>query len=151
MSVATRLSGVKFAIAPHPTATVSLHWVLPLQQHRRGALQNKLLRDVEQIQLLTTNIFQFLPSAVLTILVAIEVTAVRAPWFLIFFLRTVPAAVILVQVLKRPIYIRNQAFRQQLEGMSARLVEMSKLIPVTRAHGAETTEIERIERRLTAV
>ncbi len=116
-----------------------------------GALQNKLLRDVEQIQLLTTNIFQFLPSAVLTILVAIGVTAVRAPWFLIFFLGTVPAAVILVQVLKRPIYIRNHAFRQQLEGMSARLVEMIKLIPVTRAHGAETTEIQRIERRLTAV
>lgn len=116
-----------------------------------GALQNKLLRDVEQIQLLTTNLFQFLPSAVLTILIAIAVTAVRAPWFLVFFLATVPAALILVRLLKRPIRLRNHAFREQLETMSARLVEMIKLIPVTRAHGAEMTEIERIERRLTAV
>jgi ATP-binding cassette, subfamily B, bacterial len=116
-----------------------------------GALQNKLLRDVEQIQLLTTNLFQFLPSAVLTILIAIAVTAVRAPWFLLFFLATVPAALILVRLLKRPIRLRNHAFREQLETMSARLVEMIKLIPVTRAHGAEMTEIERIERRLTAV
>ncbi len=116
-----------------------------------GALQNKLLRDVEQIQLLTNHIFQFVPSAVLTILIAIAVTAVRAPWFLIFFVATVPAAVTLVRVLKKPINKRNHAFRQQLEDMSARLVEMIKLIPVTRAHGAETAEIERVERRLRAV
>jgi ATP-binding cassette subfamily B protein len=116
-----------------------------------GALQNKLLRDVEQIQLLTNNIFQFLPATALTILVAVGVTAMRAPWFLIFFLATVPAALILVQVLNKPIRIRNHVFREQLERMSARLVEMIKLIPVTRAHGAELTEIERIERRLVTV
>jgi ATP-binding cassette, subfamily B, bacterial len=116
-----------------------------------GALQNKLLRDVEQIQLLTTNIFQFLPSAVLTILIAIAVTAVRAPWFLLFFVGTVPAALVLVRFLNTPIRLRNHTFREQLERMSARLVEMIQLIPVTRAHGAEMTEIERIEHRLTAV
>lgn len=116
-----------------------------------GALQNKRLRDVEQIQLLTNNIFQFLPSTILTILIAIVVTAVRAPWFLIFFLGTVPAALILVRLLNKPIHLRNHAFREQLERMSAQLVEMIKLIPVTRAHGAEMTEIERIERRLMTV
>lgn len=119
--------------------------------HSTGALQNKLLRDVEQIQLLTNHIFQYLPSAVLTILIAVTVTAIRAPWFLIFFLGTVPAAVVLVRMLKQPILLRNHTFREQLEAMSGQLVEMIKLIPVTRAHGAEMTEIERIERRLTAV
>jgi ATP-binding cassette subfamily B protein len=121
------------------------------KRNSTGALQNKLLRDVEQIQLLTTTLFQFLPSAILTILVAIGVTAVRAPLFLLFFLGTVPAAVILIRFLRNPIRDRNHAFRQQLEGMSARLVEMIKLIPITRAHGAELTEIERIELRLGAV
>ncbi|MGQ4647238.1 ATP-binding cassette domain-containing protein [Lyngbya aestuarii] len=116
-----------------------------------GTLQNKLLRDVEQVQLLTTYVFQYVPSAILTILVAIAVTAVRAPWFLIFFMATVPAAVTLVRLLKKPIRLRNQAFRQQLEGMSAQLLEMIKLIPVTRAHAAEDQEIERVERRLRTV
>lgn len=121
------------------------------QQNTTGALQNKLLRDVEQIQLLTTHIFQFMPSALLNIVVAVAVTAIRAPGFVIFFLATVPIAVTLVRSLKGPIRLRNYAFRQQLEEMSARLLEMIKLIPLTRAHGAETTEIEQVERRLTTV
>ncbi len=91
-----------------------------------GALQNKLLRDVEQIQLLTNNVFQFLPSPILTILVAIAVTAVHAPWFLIFFLATVPTVIILVRVLHKPIRLRNPAFRQQLEGIERRLTAVER-------------------------
>ncbi|NEP02368.1 MAG: ABC transporter ATP-binding protein [Symploca sp. SIO2E9] len=116
-----------------------------------GALQNKLLRDVEQIQILTNHLFQYVPSAILTIIIAIAATAWRAPWFLIFFVATVPAAIILAQVIKGPIRLRNQAFRQQVEAMSASLLEMLTLIPVTRAHGAEAREIERVEDRLSAV
>ncbi|NEP52233.1 MAG: ABC transporter ATP-binding protein, partial [Moorea sp. SIO3C2] len=117
----------------------------------KGALQTKLLRDVEQIQGLATTLFQFVPAAVLTILVAIVATAIRAPWFLLFFLGTVPAAVILISILRRPIRDRNSAFRQQLEEMAASLIEMIQLIPVTRAHGAQQTEMERIDGKLVTV
>lgn len=116
-----------------------------------GALQNKLLRDVEQIQILTNHLFQYVPSAILTIIVAIAATAWRAPWFLIFFVATVPAAIIIARVIKEPIRLRNQAFRQQVEQMSASFLEMLTLIPVTRAHGAEAREIERVEHRLSEV
>lgn len=116
-----------------------------------GTLLSKLLRDVEEIQLLTNNIFQFVPSAVLTILVAIGVTAVRAPWFLLFFLATVPATLLLMRWFRAPIRDRNHAFRRQFEGMSARLSEMLQLIPVTRAHGAESTEMEQVERQVLGV
>ncbi|NEO71602.1 ABC transporter ATP-binding protein [Moorena sp. SIO3H5] len=121
------------------------------KNNSKGALQTKLLRDVEQIQGLATTLFQFVPSAVLTILVAIVATAIRAPWFLLFFLGTVPAAVILISILRRPIRDRNSAFRQQLEEMSASLIEMIQLIPVTRAHGAQQTEMERIDGKLVTV
>ncbi len=121
------------------------------KNNSKGALQTKLLRDVEQIQGLATTLFQFVPSAVLTILVAIVTTAIRAPWFLLFFLGTVPAAVILISVLRRPIRDRNSAFRQQLEEMAASLIEMIQLIPVTRAHGAQQTEMERIDGKLVTV
>lgn len=121
------------------------------RRNNTGALLSKLLRDVEEIQLLTNNIFQFLPSTALTILVAVGVTAVRAPWFLIFFLLTIPAAVVLVRSLQNPIRDRNHVFRKQFEGMSARLSEMLQLIPVTRAHGAELTEMEQIEGKVLGV
>ncbi len=121
------------------------------KQRSTGVLQVKLLRDVEEIQLLTNYIFQLLPSAILTILVAIVITATRAWRFLFFFVATVPTAVILVQVLKTPIQKRNHIFRRQIEGMSSHIMEMIKLVPVTRAHGIEDTEIARTGQRLNSV
>ncbi len=121
------------------------------KQCSTGVLQAKLLRDVEEIQTLANHIFQFVPSALLTILVAVTVTATRAPWFLLFFVATVPAAVLLAQVLKAPIQACNHTLRQQKEVMSAHLIEMIKLVPVTRAHGVEETEIQRTQQRLYTV
>ena len=121
------------------------------KQYNTGVLQAKLLRDVEEIQILANHIFQFVPSALLTILVAVTVTATRAPWFLLFFVATVPAAVLLAQVLKAPIQNCNHTLRQQKEVMSAHLIEMIKLVPVTRAHGVEETEIQRTQQRLYSV
>ena len=46
---------------------------------------------------------------------------------------------------------RNQALRQQLEKMSAQLIEMIKLIPVTRAHGVERAEITKTASKLEGV
>ncbi|MEM7769741.1 MAG: ABC transporter ATP-binding protein [Cyanobacteria bacterium P01_A01_bin.37] len=120
-------------------------------QNSKGALQTKVTRDVEAIQDLTRYVFQLLPSAVLTIIFALAATAVRAPWFLLFFIGTVPVAATLVRSLRTPIRQRNRDFRQQIEHMSARLIEMIQLIPVTRAHGAEQVEIDRINDRLSSV
>ncbi|BDA66612.1 hypothetical protein CAL7716_007780 [Calothrix sp. PCC 7716] len=47
------------------------------KQHSTGVLQSKLLRDVEEIQILTTYIFQLVPAALLTILVSVVVTVVK--------------------------------------------------------------------------
>ncbi len=121
------------------------------RQTSKGALQTKITRDVESIQDLTRYVFQLLPSAVLTIVFALVATAVRAPWFLLFFIGTVPVAATLVRSLRTPIRQRNRDMRQQIEHMSARMIEMIQLIPVTRAHGAEQEEIQRIDNRLSSV
>ncbi len=116
-----------------------------------GALQAKLLKDVEAIQTLTSQLFQLLPSTILTIVIALCVTAIRAPAFLLFFAATVPLAVVFVYFLKAPLRQRNQKLRREGEALSAYLVEMLKLIPITRAHGAEQVEIERTKQKLTQV
>ncbi|MEB3210656.1 MAG: ABC transporter ATP-binding protein [Leptolyngbyaceae bacterium] len=120
-------------------------------QNSKGALQTKVTRDVESIQDLTRYVFQLVPSAVLTIAFALIATGIRASWFLIFFIGTVPVAATLVRSLRTPIRQRNRAFRKEIEHMSGRMVEMIQLIPVTRAHGAEEVEIERINDRLSSV
>lgn len=121
--------------------------------HRRstGTLQAKLLQDVERIEQLTRVVFQFIPQALLTIAIAMIITARRAPGFLLFFAATVPAAVILIRLLRGPMGDRNHAFRRQVETMSAHLSEMIKLIPVTRAHGAEAITLHRTRSTLDGV
>ncbi|MGF1491539.1 MAG: ABC transporter transmembrane domain-containing protein [Microcoleaceae cyanobacterium] len=132
------------------TITRQLQYLSIGFHHRQnsGALQNKLLRDVEAVSSLTGYVFQFFPSAVLTIIVAIIATAIRAPEFLLFFIGTVPVSAILIRKLKGPIRTRNKHYREQTELTSAYLIEMLKLVPVTRAHGAEETEIARTEAKL---
>ncbi|HEX9028382.1 MAG TPA: ABC transporter ATP-binding protein, partial [Anaerolineales bacterium] len=116
-----------------------------------GALQAKLLRDVESVQLLLTNVFDSILSLGMVILAALVAVAVRLPWFLVFFALTVPIVVLLVRALRRPIQDRNTAFRREIEGLSSRLIEMTQLIPITRALGEEEHELERVQDSLERV
>ncbi|HEX2573678.1 MAG TPA: ABC transporter ATP-binding protein [Polyangia bacterium] len=113
-----------------------------------GVLQSKLLRDVEVVGQLTMNLFQNIPATVLTLLIALAATAIRAPAFLGFFLLTVPLAGVLGRQLRHTLEERNRDFRHEVEGLSGHLVEMIRLLPVTRAHGAEAAELGRLDRVL---
>ena len=113
-----------------------------------GALQTKLLRDVEVIQQMMMQLFQVIPSASITLVFAIGVTAVRAPVFLIFYVIAVPISVLLNKYLRSTIQERNRDFRHEVEDMSSALIEMINLIPITRAHGIEHHELRRVERKL---
>ncbi|NDJ76436.1 MAG: ABC transporter ATP-binding protein [Chloroflexi bacterium] len=113
-----------------------------------GALQTKLLRDVEIVQQVTFQLFNLVPAALITLVFAIGVTAVRAPTFLAFYLVTIPIAVTMYKTLQGTIQRRNRDFRSEVEDMSSSLIEMINLLPVTRAHGVEQDELRRIERKL---
>jgi ATP-binding cassette subfamily B protein len=116
-----------------------------------GALQTKLVRDVEQIQQLFMAVFEVFLSMIILIGAALMATAIRAPRFLLFYVAVVPVAVVVVYALRKRVQQGNQAFRQQVETMSSRLAEMTQLIPITRAHGEENHELEMVEGRLAQV
>ncbi len=118
------------------------------KNHSPGRLQSKVLRDVESIEQLTRLLYDGGLGAVISIVIAVITTAVRAPLFLLIFAVTVPVAAIILRSLRGALAERNSSFRQQLEHMSARVLEMTNLIPVTRAHGLEENEIERVDQTL---
>ena len=109
-----------------------------------GALQTKVLRDVEAVEQLTRVLFDGGLSCLVNIVFALIITGLRQPWFLVYFVLTVPAAAAIVYALRRPIASRNAAFRGEIERMSTRVIEMTHLLPVTRAHGLESTALERV-------
>jgi ATP-binding cassette, subfamily B, bacterial len=118
---------------------------------RSGALQSKLLRDVESIQQLLMGVFEPVLMFSAAGLAALVITALRVPVFLLLYVLIVPLAVVAVTSLRRPIRDRNAELRREVEQLSSSLTEMTELIPITRAHGEEQHELARVEQRLAAV
>lgn len=116
-----------------------------------GVLQTKVVRDVENIEQMVRTLFDAGLSALSGLVGALVITAVRAPSFLPFFVLVVPVSAFLVQAMRGGLAERNQQFRSQVERMAARLIEMTHLIPITRAHGLEQDELERVDETLSRV
>ena len=113
-----------------------------------GKLQSKVLRDVEAVEGLCRMLLENLLSASIIMTTALVVTLTTHPMVTLFFLVTVPAAVVLMRLFRAPMRKRNEAFRREIEEMSGRVAEMIEMIPITRAHAVEDTEVERVHRQL---
>ncbi len=116
-----------------------------------GRLQSKIMRDVEAVEALSTQMFVSILNIALNITVAMVVTVSKSFIVFIFFVLTVPVAAITMVSFKGVIKRRNQEFRKEMEGTSARVMEMVELIPVTRAHALEEEETEKVSEQLIEV
>ena len=109
-----------------------------------SVVQNKVVRDVENIELMLQQVTHPLLSAAMVLVGAVMMTAVMVPQFLPVYALTVPLALLLRQALARRSRAPNERFRREMEGFAARVGEMAMLIPVTRAHGLEQTAVTRV-------
>lgn len=116
-----------------------------------GRLQAKVLRDVEQIHSLCMTVLEAATLSVASTLFALAVTAWREPWMLVFIILLVPLVAGFHQLFRRHIKKRNRDFRAEVERMSADVAEMINMIPVTRAHGLEEIEVQRLGEQLRSV
>ncbi|RPJ22780.1 MAG: ABC transporter ATP-binding protein [Chloroflexi bacterium] len=116
-----------------------------------GILQTKVVRDVEAIEQMVRQLFDGGLSAVSNLIGALVITGLRAPAFLPFFLVMVPVSAMLVRSMRKTLMERNQRFRAEIERMAGRVNEMTHLIPITRAHGLENDELERMDTTLSQV
>ncbi|RKM62344.1 ABC transporter ATP-binding protein [Butyrivibrio sp. CB08] len=110
-----------------------------------GRLQSKIIRDVEAVETLSDQLFVSLINIFINVIVALTVTVSKSLIVFLFFLFTVPIAAVLVVSFKKPIKKHNQKFRKEMEETSAKVMEMVQLVPVTRAHGLEDEEINRMD------
>ncbi|GIH04129.1 ABC transporter ATP-binding protein [Rhizocola hellebori] len=107
-------------------------------------LQNKIVRDVENVELMLQQVAEAGAAALITLISALAMTALRVPQFVLLFLLVVPCAAVLVSVIRAKSGARNEQFRRRVEQLSARVGEMTHLMPITRAHGLEQTALRRV-------
>lgn len=113
-----------------------------------GKLQTKVLRDVETLEILSRNLMNSAFPAVLTILVAFSLTVVKQPVVALFYLISVPISSSLVFIFSKKMTARNKEYRTEIESLSASVVEMIQMIPITRAHGVEDLEVSKMDSQL---
>lgn len=114
------------------------------KENESGRLQSKIIRDVEAVQQLSSQIFTNMLTIMLNITVALLVTVSKSLIVFFFFVVTVPIAGALIGIFRKGIRKTNREFRKQMEETSTKVVEMVELIPVTRAHALENEEIKKM-------
>lgn len=107
-------------------------------------VQTKVVRDVENVELMLQQVTHPLLSATMVMIGAVSMTAIAVPQFLPVYALAVPIAIGIRYGMRNRSKARNEVFRREVETLSARVGEMASLIPVTRAHGLEGTAVTRV-------
>ncbi len=116
-----------------------------------GRLQAKVLRDVDLVVQMASNLFHLGLSTSTTIIWGLAVAFYTDPMIGVFFVVTAPIAAFLIYFFKKRLRQHNHEFRDTFEQMSSRVSEMIDTIPVARAHAEEEKEIERAKSTLNEV
>ncbi|SEF17278.1 ABC transporter ATP-binding protein [Streptomyces sp. Ag109_O5-10] len=110
-----------------------------------GVLQAKVVRDVETVEQMVQQTAEQGLGALTVLAGGLVIIGVRTPEFLPVFLVVVPAATLVVARLRARLRTHNEHFRHEVETLSSRVTEMTRLIPVTRAHGLEGKALRRMD------
>ncbi|MDT7842168.1 ABC transporter ATP-binding protein [Streptomyces justiciae] len=110
-----------------------------------GVLQAKVVRDVETVEQMVQQTAETGLGAGTVLIGGLVIIGIRTPEFLPVFLVVVPAAALVVARLRARLRTHNEHFRHEVETLSSRVTEMTRLIPVTRAHGLERKALRRMD------
>ncbi|HEY4785086.1 MAG TPA: ABC transporter ATP-binding protein [Bacteroidales bacterium] len=116
-----------------------------------GRLQTKVLRDAESVEILSRQIANAVFTGLLNVVFALVATIIYNWIVALFFVLTVPLAVLITKFFQSRMAQTNKEYRTQLEIMSARVNEMVQMIPITRAHAVEDIEIKQMSKQLQKV
>jgi len=127
---------------------------LSIGYHTRSSsavMQTKVVRDVENVELMLQQGAGPLLSAIGIVTGAAIVLAVNVPLSLVAFAILVPASAALIRWIRVKSEARNERLRRDIEALSSHVSEMATLLPLTRAHALESTSADRVVRSARAV
>lgn len=113
-----------------------------------GKIQAKFLKDTESIDALLANVMHsFIPCAI-NVIMAVAISIYNNGLVSLFFLLIIPINVLLPKFFSNKIKKTNRAYRVKIEELGAKMNTMLEMMPVTRSHGLEKTEIVHIDRTI---
>lgn len=117
-----------------------------------GKIQSKFLKDTEAVDGLLYNFMHGLIPCIITIIISttISIFSNEKGWIVsLFFLIVIPANVGLTKIFQKRIRKTNREYRMKTENLSAKMNTMLEMMPVTKSHGLERTEIHSFNQIIT--
>ncbi len=116
-----------------------------------GKIHSKVMRDVESVADFALRIYETVLDIVFNMSITLIVVITRNISVFFMFLVCIPLAVVVTKKFKKRMKRQSHDFRVEMENTSSAVFDMEQLIPVTRAHALENTEIERITTNVTQI
>ena len=137
-------AGLRAALV-HKLSELSILYHVRMQS---GKLQSKIIRDVEAIETLSSQLFINVVNITMNAAIVLGITAAKNRIILLFFVLVAPIASATIISFRKKIRKANQSYRLEMEETSARVMEMVEMVPATRAHALEEVERRRMVRQL---
>jgi ATP-binding cassette subfamily B protein len=119
------------------------------KQMESGRIHSKIMRDVESIRALITNLHTTGVHIIVNLAAIIAVLLIKGEVLMLaFFALCGPAAALTAKIVKKKLRVKNSEYRHAMEQTNARVVDMVELIPVTKAHALEDTQMYKINRQI---
>ena len=110
-----------------------------------GKLQSKFIRDMECIETFLDRIVETIVPTVITLIITIAISITKSWIVTAAFVIMVPLTVLLRKAFSKKMRKVTGRFRREAENLSSDISEMIEMLPVTKAHGLETKEVNKLE------
>ncbi len=111
---------------------------------RKGKVQAKFLRDTESIDMLFKNLVLVILPSIITVIISTVISVYKNGYVALFFLLVIPINVLVMTSFRKKLFTTFRQYRKTNEVVSSKLSTMLEMIPVTKAHGLESTEISNV-------
>ena len=116
-----------------------------------GRIQSKFLKDTESIDMLLSNLMHGVLPSIINIVIATAISIYNNGTVSLFFLLVIPINVLLTKFFRKKLRQTYRDYRIKTEDLSAKMSTMLEMLPVTKSHGLEQTEITHFDKKIKAL
>lgn len=114
-----------------------------------GRIQSKIIRDVDSVRNLLINLHTKVVHIVVNVVTVLTVLIIGGNWqVIIFFLVCAPVFLIIKKIFRKNLREENRKYRRTMEETTTKIVDMVNMLPITKAHGLEKYETEKMTHHL---
>ena len=106
-----------------------------------GKIQSKFVKDTEAVDGLLFNLMHGIFPSIINVIIATAISIYSNGLVSLFFLLVIPCDVLLTFAFRKKVRSTNRDYRIKAESLSAKMSTMLTMMPVTKSHGLERTEI----------